>query len=127
MIPRQKAISYTKPYPSEYDPIPVPLKYRLPEFTKFNGSEGASSIKHITRYLTQLGTISVWDPLRVRFFALSLIGSAFAWYTSIGADSIQAWKHLEDQFHIQYHSEVAKAGIAELAQVWQKRGETEST
>jgi hypothetical protein len=31
---------------------------------------------------------------------------------------------LEEQFHIQYHSEAAEAGIADLAQVWQKRGET---
>jgi hypothetical protein len=47
MIPRQRAVSYTKPYPSEYDLIPLPPKYRLPEFTKFSGSEGASSIEHI--------------------------------------------------------------------------------
>jgi hypothetical protein len=26
--------------------------------------------------------------------------------------------------HIQYHSEAAEAGIVDLAQVWQKRGET---
>jgi len=31
-----------------------------------------------------------------------------------------------DQFHIQYHSEAAEAGIADLAQVKQKRGETVS-
>jgi hypothetical protein len=31
---------------------------------------------------------------------------------------------LEEQFHIQYHSEAAEAGIADLAQVLQKRGET---
>jgi hypothetical protein len=33
---------------------------------------------------------------------------------------------LEEQFHIQYHSEAAEAGIADLAQVRQKRGETVS-
>ena len=32
----------------------------------------------------------------------------------------------EDQFHIQYHSEAAEAGIADLAQVRQKRGESVS-
>jgi hypothetical protein len=30
---------------------------------------------------------------------------------------------LEEQFHIQYHSEAAETGIADLAQVRQKRGE----
>jgi predicted AlkP superfamily phosphohydrolase/phosphomutase len=39
-------------------------------------------------------------------------------------DSIRTWKQLEEQFHIQYHSEAIEAGIADLAQVHQKRGET---
>jgi hypothetical protein len=68
--------------------------------------------------------IFVSDPLRVRFFSQSLTGPAFGWYTSLGPDSIRTWKQLEEQFHIQYHSEAAEAGIADLAQVRQKRGET---
>jgi hypothetical protein len=68
--------------------------------------------------------ISVSDPLRVRFFSQSLTGPAFGWYTSLGPDSIRTWKQLEEQFHIQYHSEAAEAGIADLAQICQKRGET---
>jgi hypothetical protein len=67
--------------------------------------------------------ISMLDPLRVRFFSQSLTGLAFGWYTSLGPDSIRTWKQLEEQFHIQFHSEAVKAGIADLAQVQQKRGE----
>ncbi|KAK1620657.1 hypothetical protein QYE76_026174 [Lolium multiflorum] len=73
-----------------------------------------------------LGTISASDELRVRFFAQSLTGSAFGWYTSLPPNSIRTWKQLEEQFHIQYHSEASEAGIADLAQVRQKRGETVS-
>jgi hypothetical protein len=123
ILPRRRAIGYTKPYPSEYDLIPLPPKYQLPEFTKFSGSEGFSSIEHVSRYLAQLGMISVSDPLRVRFFSQSLTGPAFGWYTSLYPDSIHTWKQLEEQFHMQYHSEDAEAGIADLAQVRQKRGE----
>ena len=126
ILPKRKAISYSKPYPSEYDLIPLPPKYRLPKFTKFSGSEGTSSIEHVSRYLTQLGMISVSDPLRVRFFCLSLTGSAFGWYTSLAPDSICTWRQLEDQFHTQYHLEAAEAGIADLAQVKHKRGESVS-
>jgi hypothetical protein len=68
--------------------------------------------------------ILVLDPLRVMFFSQSLIGPAFGWYTSLGPDLIRTWKQLEEQFHIQYHSKAAKAGIADLAQVRQKRGKT---
>jgi hypothetical protein len=124
ILPKRGTIDYTKPYPSDYDLIPLPPKYRLLEFTKFSGSEGSSSIEHVSRYLAQLGMISVSDPLWVRSFSQSLTGSAFGWYTSLGPDSIRTWKHLEEQFHIQYHSEAAEAGIADLAQVKQKRGET---
>jgi hypothetical protein len=61
ILPRRRAIGYTKPYPSEYDLIPLP--------TKFRGAEGSSSIEHVSRYMAQLGMISVSDPLRVRFFS----------------------------------------------------------
>jgi hypothetical protein len=89
ILPKRRMIGYTKLYPSDYDLIPLPPMYRLPEFTKFNGSEGSSSIEHMSRYLAQLGIISVSDPLRVRFFSQSLIGPAFRWYTSLGPDSIR--------------------------------------
>jgi hypothetical protein len=69
ILPKRRMIGYTKPYPSDYDLIPLPPKYRIPEFTKFNGSEGSSSIEHVSRYLAQLGMILVSDPLRVRFFS----------------------------------------------------------
>jgi hypothetical protein len=49
ILPKRRAIGYTKPYPSDYDLIPLPPKYRLPEFTKFSGVEGSSSIEHVSR------------------------------------------------------------------------------
>jgi hypothetical protein len=124
ILPKRRTIGYTKSYPSDYDLIPLPCKYQLPEFTKFNGSEGSTSIEHVSHYLAQLEMISVSDPLQVRFFSQSLTGPAFGWYTSLGPDSIHIWKQLEEQFHIQYHLKAAEAGIVDLAQVRQKRGET---
>jgi hypothetical protein len=115
ILPKRRTIGYTKPYPSDYDLIPLPPKYQLLEFTKFNGSEGSSSMGHVSRYLAQLGMILVSDTLWVRFFSQSLTRPAFGWFTSLGPDSIHTWKQLEEQFHIQYHSEAAKAGIANLA------------
>ncbi|KAK1642830.1 hypothetical protein QYE76_060635 [Lolium multiflorum] len=124
MVPKRRAIGYSKPYPDEYELIPLPPKYRLPDFSKFSGSDGSSSIEHVGRYLAQLGPASVSDQLRVRFFSQSLTGSAFGWYTSLPPDSIRTWKQLEEQFHMQYHSEASESGLADLAQIRQKRGET---
>jgi hypothetical protein len=120
ILPKRRMIGYTKLYPSDYDLIPLPPTYRLPEFTKFNGSEGSISIEQVSRYLAQLRMISVSDPLRVRFFSQSLTGPAFGWYTSLGPDLIRIWKQLEEQFDVQYQSEAAEAGIADLAQVRQR-------
>jgi hypothetical protein len=92
ILPRRRAIGYTKLYPSDFDLIPLPPKYQLPEFTKFSEAEGFSPIEHVSRYLVQLGMISVSDPLRVRFFSQSLTRPAFGWYTSLGPDSIRTWK-----------------------------------
>jgi hypothetical protein len=33
ILPKRRTIGYTKPYPSDYDLIHLPPKYRLPEFT----------------------------------------------------------------------------------------------
>jgi hypothetical protein len=75
ILPKRRAIGYTKPYPNEYDLIPPPPKYWLLEFTEFSGVEGSSSIEHMSRYLAQLG--------------MSLTGPAFGWYTSLGPDLIR--------------------------------------
>ncbi|KAK1696581.1 hypothetical protein QYE76_013278 [Lolium multiflorum] len=85
ILPKKRMIGYSKPYPNEYDLIPLPPKYRLPDFTKFSGSEGTSSIEHVSRYLAQLGMVCV----RVRFFSQSLTGPAFGWYTSLPPDSVR--------------------------------------
>jgi hypothetical protein len=53
ILPKSRTIGYTKPYPNDYDLFPLPPKFWLAEFTKFNGSEGSSSIEHVSRYLAQ--------------------------------------------------------------------------
>ncbi|KAK1685968.1 hypothetical protein QYE76_046816 [Lolium multiflorum] len=109
ILPKKKIIGYSKPYPNEFDLIPLPPKYRLPDFNKFSGSEGSSSIEHVSRYLAQLGMAS--DQLRVRCFSQSLTGPAFGWYTSLQPNSVRSWKQLEEQFHTQYHSEATEAEL----------------
>ncbi|KAK1681896.1 hypothetical protein QYE76_042744 [Lolium multiflorum] len=123
ILPKKKIIGYSKPYPNEFDLIPLPPKYRLPDFNKFSGSR-----VELHRAREPIpgppGMASASDQLRVRCFSQSLTGPAFGWYTSLQPNSVQSWKQLEELFHTQYHSETTEAGIAELAQVRQNRGET---
>jgi hypothetical protein len=88
ILPKRRMIGYTKPYPSDYDLIPLPSKYLLPEFTKFNGSEGSSSIEHVSRYLAQLRMILVSGPLWVRFFSQSLTGPGLDSYMEAAGGAV---------------------------------------
>jgi hypothetical protein len=35
--PKQQSFMYKTPYPPAYDQIPLPHKYKVPDFTKFSG------------------------------------------------------------------------------------------
>ena len=35
--PKQQSVMYKTPYPSAYDQISLPYKYKMPDFTKFSG------------------------------------------------------------------------------------------
>jgi hypothetical protein len=121
ILPKRRAIDYTKPYPSEYDLIPLPPKYRLPEFTKFSGSEGSSSIEHVSRYLAQLGMISVLDPLQVRFFSQSLTGPAFGWYTSWALTRFAPGRSWRSSFTFNTTRKPWRPGLL----IWHKSGRSE--
>ena len=112
--PKQKFVMYKTPYPSAYDQIPLPHKYKIPNFTKFSGQGDVSIMEHINRFLLQLGEAANQDPLRVRLFSLSLSGSAFAWFTTLPANSILYWADLEKQFHQFFLSGITKLKLTDL-------------
>jgi hypothetical protein len=85
--------SYRRPYDSRFDHHPYPQETRIPEFPKFLGDQGKSTHEHIGQFLAQLGDIA--GAFRVRLFSLSLIGTAFAWYTTLPPNSILSWGDLE--------------------------------
>jgi len=76
--PKQQSVMYKTPYPSAYNQIPLPHKYKILDFTRFSGQGEVSTMEHVNRFLLQLGEAANQDALRVRLFSLSLFGSAFA-------------------------------------------------
>ena len=88
---------YKTPYPLAYNQIPLPHKYKMSDFTKFSGQGEVSTMEHVNRFLLSLGEAGNQDALRVRLFSLS--GSAFAWFTTLPANSILYLTDLERQFH----------------------------
>jgi hypothetical protein len=86
--PRQQSCMHKTLYPSGYDHIPFPPRFKVPDFTKFSGKDETSTMEHITRIIIQCGEAGNVDALRVHLFSSSLSGSTFSWFTSLPAYSI---------------------------------------
>jgi hypothetical protein len=42
---------YQTPYPDYYDQLPYPRGYRVPEFSKFSGEDGKTTLEHVGQFL----------------------------------------------------------------------------
>ena len=122
--PKQQSVMYKTPYPPAYNQIPLPYKYKMPDFTKFSGQGEVSTMEHVNRFLLQLGEAGNQDALRVRLFYLSLSGSAFAWFTTLPANSILYWADLERQFHQFFYSGITELKLTDLTGLRQRNNES---
>ena len=122
--PKQQSVMYKTPYPSAYDQIPLPHKYKMPDFIKFLGQGEVSTMEHVNRFLLQLGEAANQDALRVRLFSLSLSGSAFTWFTTLPGNSILYWTDLERQFHQFFFSGITELKLNDLTSLRQRNDES---
>nr|BBF89510.1 polyprotein-like [Oryza glaberrima] len=60
-----------------FERVPLPSRYKVPDFSKFSRQDNVSTYERVSRFLAQCGKASASDALRVRLFPLSLSGSAF--------------------------------------------------
>jgi hypothetical protein len=90
---------YQKPYSADFDYVAFPPGWRLPDFVKFSGDDNRTTWEHISQYTAKLGEVGTFNSLKVRLFSLSLIGTAFGWFSSLAPNSIDSWYQLEQKFH----------------------------
>jgi hypothetical protein len=114
---------YQKPYPDYYDQLPYPRGYRVPEFSKFSGEDGKTTLEHVGQFILQCGEASANDALRLKLFSLSLSGTAFTWFTSLAANSIFTCAQLEQKFHEYFYSGDTKLRSSHLTVIKQKHNE----
>jgi hypothetical protein len=62
----------------------------------------------------------------VKFFPLSLTGTAFNWFTSLAPNSINTWAQLEERFHEYFYNGETELKLSDLTSVRQKYTETVS-
>jgi hypothetical protein len=117
---------YQKPYPSIFDSVAYPLGWHAPDFIKFDGECSRTMWEHVSQYLAQLEEVSSIKALHIRLFSLSLIRTAFAWFSSLPAYSIYGWELLKQKFHEHIYSGTGEAKLADLTLVRQTRDESVS-
>jgi len=122
--PKVNTYSYRTPYPPAYDLIPLPNRYKVPDFTKFSGQDDTSTMEHVNRFIIQCGETANRDELRVRLFSSSLSGSAFTWFISLPPNSVITWADLEKQFHKYISSGVHEKKITDLVRLKQRNDES---
>jgi len=61
--PKVNTYSYRTPYPPTYDLILLPNRYKVPDFTKFNGQDDTSTMEHVNRFIIQCGEAVNRDEL----------------------------------------------------------------
>jgi hypothetical protein len=93
--PKDRGRAYQKPYLDYYDQLPYPRDYRFPEFSKFNGDDGKTTLEHVGQFILQYGETSANDMINIRMFSLSLSDTAFTCFTSLAPNSIFTWTQLE--------------------------------
>ena len=114
--PKVNTYSYRMLYPPAYDLIPLPNRYKVPDFTKFSGQD-TLTMQHINRFIIQCGEATNRDELRVRLFSSSLSGSAFTWFISLPPNSIITWADIEKQFHKYFFSGVHEKKLTDLVRL----------
>jgi hypothetical protein len=89
---------YQNLYPSIFDSVAYPTGWHVLDFIKFDGEGSRTTWAHVRQYLAQLGEASSIEALRVRLFSLSLIVTAFVWFSSLPAHSIYGWESVTSYF-----------------------------
>nr|ABA98754.1 retrotransposon protein, putative, unclassified [Oryza sativa Japonica Group] len=105
--PKQHIYVYRLPYPKWFDRVPLPHRYKVPDFSKFLGQNGTSTMEHFSQFLV----------LRVNFFPLSLTGSTFTWFSSLPSNSISGWADLEKKFHEYFFAGIIEMKFSDLISV----------
>jgi hypothetical protein len=104
----------------------------MPDLIKIGDDDDQTTWEHISQYKAQLGgyyalKTAGYYALKVRLFFLSLIRTAFAWFSSLSPSSIISYDMLEHKFHDHLYSESLQLKLKDLTSVRQERDEIVST
>ena len=115
--------------------FPLPTKFKMPQIKAFDGLK--DPIDHLYTYKNQMELHGYQDPVRCRAFAITLKGSALAWFNRLPLTSVSSFKELSIDFvsHFigartywkpSYHLLTVKQGLQENLRSYVQRFNSES-
>ena len=84
------------PFTIEELHFPLPTKFRIPHIEDFDGLK--DPIDHLNTYNNQMELHGYQDPMRCRAFAITLKGSALAWFNRLPPATVFFFKELSIAF-----------------------------
>ena len=76
--------------------FPLPAKFRMPQIKPFDGTK--DPVDHLNTYKNQMELHGYQNPVRYRAFAITLKGSALAWFNRVSPASISSFRELSIAF-----------------------------
>ena len=76
--------------------FPLPAKFRMPQVEAFDGTK--DPVDHLNTYKNQMELNGYQDPVRCRAFAITLKGSALAWFNRLPPSLVSSFRELSIAF-----------------------------
>ena len=113
----------------------LPTKFKMPQIEAFDSTK--DPVDHLNTHKNQMELHGCQDPLRCKAFAITLKGSALAWYNRLPPPSISSFKELSITFvsqfikartywKLSYHLLIIKQGPQENLRSYIQRFNSES-
>ena len=111
-----------RPYPTEWDLVPYPSKFKAPTLQAFDGK--GSPNQHIYYFKSQTGNVVDNDAILARLFISTLKGLAFEWFMKLPEGSIKNWGDLENLFLTRFFEDDSEVTMPTLLATKQRKGES---
>ncbi|MQL84299.1 hypothetical protein Taro_016799, partial [Colocasia esculenta] len=95
---------------------------KVPKLPKYDGC--GTPQEHVTHYTIAMGDLASDESYLLRYFATSLTGIAFQWYSKLKSGSIANWADMQKKFYDRFQTAERKVSLAELCSLKQKKGES---
>ncbi|MQL72984.1 hypothetical protein Taro_005319 [Colocasia esculenta] len=114
---------YSVPFPVYHQFKKLPeASPKVPKLPKYDGC-GAPQ-EHVAHYTIAMGDLASDESYLLRYFATSLTGVAFQWYSKLKSGSVTDWADMQKKFYDRFQTAERKVSLAELCSLKQKKEES---